>query len=251
MICFSKFHDIILSQEGIQFATSGTHPSPAVSYALYNLFVGFTDNKGNNVNIPLQKWNQGLDATTPETNNPRHGWFTYDGPHIFVGNTFRNYKGNHAAIGARWRNMVTKSKAIYILICSLKGQMAVTTSIERSFFTGRVDKKYFIADEEEDGGDYANVRDINGSISGYDGWVLSNRKFYKTKYCQESDVFGIACPQKYAQIYIENHQYSSGTYHHGLIRNDHENDYPSMYTEKKYILISPTSVKTILQKIGK
>jgi hypothetical protein len=128
--------------------------------------------------------------------------------------------------------------------------MAVTTSIERSFFTGRVDKKYFIADEEEDGGDYANVRDIQGSISGYDGRVFSNRKFYKTKYCKESDEFGIACPQKYAQIYIENHEYTDGTFHHGLIRNDHENNYRCKYTQEKCLLISSYSIRLFANRLG-
>jgi hypothetical protein len=97
---------LFYSQEGVQFATVGTHPNPDASYALNNLFVGFTDNKGNDVSIPMQQWKGDLDSTTPDTNDPRHGWVTYDGPHIFVENTFRNYKGNHAAIGARWRNMV-------------------------------------------------------------------------------------------------------------------------------------------------
>lgn len=183
--------------ESLEFATSGDHPPYASQQIVQNsIVVGFSDNKGNanERTTQWQAWDPILKCTIPifGIGAPINGIKMYDGPQIIVNTVFQSFptlagRPADAPIGARVAD---------------QAQVATTNYLQSVQFIG-VGTRYAVIDNTMDGGMSANFRDVDGSVTGYVGaTALRSLPFYTTPNCVTSSSFMLACPHKYAQLWV-------------------------------------------------
>jgi len=177
--------------EGVQLANTGDHPARNMQYMQGLTFVGFSNNTGNNIATPYQRWDSGNGCSAPlHSLSNRIGVKVYDGPQILRDSVFWRYPslpGGNAAMGVRHAN---------------RFMTASTNAVQRCSFGGDVQRRVYDEDTTMDGGFTFSVRD-DGSVTGYAGaTVLPNMPFYAAANCKADTTWGLVCPHTYANFWV-------------------------------------------------